>query len=307
MAERPLSRQAVAGAYSDYVVRPERDREELRRTLAAHRSYSAYALGQLQPHLFARSEWWVSRGAQGQALVLHSQGGLGNALFALGTADALDATLRIHPGPRHTFLTCQEHHRHVVLRHYRLAVPESMLRMIVIGDTFRPVEGRARQLSGRDVRDINKLYRADGTPAFYSAENIDDAIYYGAFDGDQLVAVAGTHVVSAGDGIGVVGNVFTRPAYRNQGLGAVVTTAVTRRLLDNCRDVVLSVDPRNAPAVQTYRKLGFRDAGRLIEGPAVRRGLGVAAWLRRRVAGIRGGRFGAEFVKVQAEGEQRER
>ena len=176
-----------------------------------------------------------------------------------------------------------------------------MLRMIVMGATFRPVEGRVRRLAGRDVRKINRLYRADGTAAFYTAENINDAVYYGAFDGDQLVAVAGTNVVSAEDATGVVGNVFTRPSYRNQGLGAVVTSAVTRWLLESCRDVVLSVDPRNAPAVQAYRKLGFRDVGRLIEGPAVRRDWGVAAWLRRRVAAFRGSRYGAELVGVHAE------
>ena len=68
------------------------------------------------------------------------------------------------------------------------------------------------------MREINRLYRADGTPAFYTAQNIDDAVYYGAFDGERLVAVAGTHVVSHHDGIAVVGNVFTHPKYRGRGL-----------------------------------------------------------------------------------------
>lgn len=298
MAERPLSGQATARAYREYMVRPDRDRDQLRNLLGAERAYSAYALGQLQPVLFNRSEWWTGRGAGGQALVLHSQGGLGNALFALGAVEALEAVLRLHPGPRHTFLTCQVQHLDVVRRYYHLSESESMLRLLVDRETFQPVEGQVRLLAGVDVKDINRLYRADGTPAFYTAENIDDAVYYGAFEGDQILAVAGTHVVSAEEEIGVVGNVFTRPAYRNQGFGALVTSAVTSELLRTCREVVLTVDPGNTAAVHAYRKLGFRDVGRLIEGAAVRRDLGLASWLRRRVAALRGRRYGGELISV---------
>lgn len=298
MAERPLPRQAVERAHVDYLVRPVTDREEIRRVLAPHRTYAAYALGQLQPRLFARSEWYMARGAQGYALVLHSHGGLGNALFSLGTADALEAVLRLHPGPRHTFLTCQVHHLETMERHYRLSENESMSRMAVDRETFRPVLGRVRRLTGRDIRQVNRLYRSDGTPAFYTAENVDDAVYYGAFDGNRLVAVAGTHVVSYEDAIAVVGNVYTAPSYRNQGLGTAVTSAVTRELLESSRDVVLSADPRNVAAVRVYAKLGFREVGRLIEGAASRRDLGLASWLRRRAGWLRGRRYGAELVSV---------
>lgn len=298
MAERPLSGQATARAYREYMVRPDRDRDELRDLLGADRSYSAYALGQLQPVLFKRSEWWTGRGAGGEALLLHSHGGLGNALFTLGAVEAVEAVLRLHPGPRHTFLTCQVQHLDVVRRYYHLSESESMLRLLVDRKTFQPVEGEVRRLSGRDVKDINRLYRADGTPAFYTAENIDDAVYYGAFEGDNILAVAGTHVVSEEEEIAVVGNVFTRPSYRNQGFGALVTSAVTSEVLKTCREVVLSVDPRNTAAVRAYRRLGFRDVGTLIEGAAVRRDLGVVSWLRRKLAALRGRRYGGELISV---------
>lgn len=300
MAERPLSRRASGRVYAEYIVRREQDRDELRRMLAPHRMYGAYALGQLQPGLFERSQWWVSRGAGGHALLLHSQGGLGNALFGLGTSEALDALLGLHPGPRHTFLTCQMQHLEVAQRYYKLAdYDENMTRLVVDRETFRAVDGNVRRLDGGDVHKINRLYRTDGTPAFYTAENIDAAVYYAAFDGDHVVAVAGTHVMSADEEIAVVGNVFTQPSYRNQGLGELVTSAVTRELLKSCREVVLSVDPRNGPAVQAYLKLGYREVGRLIEAPAVRRDLAVGAWLRRTMATVRGRRYGAELVSVR--------
>lgn len=299
MADRPLPRGAIARPYADYLVRPARDRDDLRRMLSPHRAYAAYALGQLQPGLFERSAWWVAQGAQGQALLLHARGGLGNALFALGAVEPLEALLQLHPGPHHTFLTCQPRHLETVLRHYQLSERQSLLRMLVDRDSFRPVDGQVRRLAGRHIQEINQLYRIDGTPAFYSSENIDDAVYYGASDGGRIVAVAGTHVVAPDEGIAVVGNVFTHPGYRKRGLGTVVTSAVTRHLLADCREVVLSVDQRNVPAVRAYRRLGYREVGRLIEGSAVRRDLGLGAFLRRRLAGLRGRRYGAELVRLQ--------
>ena len=300
MADRPLPRGATTQAYVDYVVRPLRDPGELRAMLSPHRAYAAYALGQLQPDLFARSDWWVARGAQGQALLLHSQGGLGSALLALGAPEALEALLRLHPGPRHTFLTGQPQQLEVMLRHFHLPQENAMVRLQVDRESFRPVIGEARRLHGSDVRHVNRLYRADGTPAFYTSENIEDAVYYGGYQDGRLVAVAGTHVVTQAESIGVIGNVFTHPAYRGRGLGTLVTNAVTRDVLASCREAVLSVDPGNEHALRAYRRLGFREVGRLIEGPAVRRDMVMGAFVRRRLAALRGRRYGAELVSLPA-------
>lgn len=299
MADRPLRQGIAGGTHVDVLVRPMNDREELRRMLAPYKHYAAYALGQLQPELFARSEWWLARGATGEALLLHSRGGLGSALFALGAVDELEALLRLHPGPRHTFLTCQVHHLEKIARQYLVVEQHSMLRMLADRETFRPAAGTARRLIGNQVRLMNSLYRSEGTPAFYSEQNIEEAVYYAAFAGDRIVAVAGTHVEAPDDAIAVVGNVFTHPAYRGQGLAKLVTSAVTQHLLKRHREVVLSVDPRNEPAVAAYRRLGFREVSRLIEGAAVRRDLGLTTIVRRRVAALRGRRFGAELVSIR--------
>lgn len=299
MADRPLQGRIGARARVDYLVRPLRDVDALRAMMAPHRAYAAYAIGQLQRGLFARSEWYVSRGAGGEALLVHSHGGLGNALFALGAPDALEAALRLHPGPRHTFLTCQVHHLETALRHFRLSERQSMARMLVDRAAFRSVEGSAVRLRGRNVHELNRLYRTDGTLSYYTADNIDDAVYYGTYEDGRLIAAAGTHVVSKEDGVAVIGNVFTHPAYRNRGRAALVTGAVTRDLLASCREVVLSVDPRNVPAVRAYERLGYREVGRLIEGAAVRRDAGAGAFTRRLVASLRGRRYGAELVSLQ--------
>jgi ribosomal protein S18 acetylase RimI-like enzyme len=284
----------------EFVVTPLREREQIRRILEGRRPYAAYALGQLEPGLFRMTEWWLSTSVQNQALVLHSAGGLGNATFMMGEAGALDALLALHPGPRHTFLTCEVSHLDVVQRHFLLDQRQTMIRMQATAETFRPAQGvEVRRLRGDDVREINRLYRTDGVPSFYSARQIDDSVYFGVERDGALVAVAGTHVISNASAIAVVGNVYTHPRYRNQHMAQATTSAVTEQLLKFCREVVLSVDPTNTPAVRSYERLGYSEVERLIEGAAMRRDmLGAATLLRRTVARLRGRATATEIVKL---------
>jgi RimJ/RimL family protein N-acetyltransferase len=285
----------------EFLIRPLHDRAQIRAILEGRRPYAAYALGQLEPALVRMTEWWLSSGARNQSLVLHSQGGLGNATFAMGEATALDALLSVHPGQRQTFLTCEVSHLETVLRHFALEQRQTMIRMQVTPETFRPSQEMAtRRLTGEDARDINRLYRTDGVPSFYSGRQIDDSVYFGVERDGRVVAVAGTHVISSASAIAVVGNVYTHPSYRGQHMAQATTSAVTQQLLQFCREVVLSVDPTNEPAVRAYQRLGYIEVARLIEGAAVRRdATGIPTALRRLGARLRGRRSGGELVRVE--------
>ncbi len=188
-------------------------------------------------------------------------------------------------------------------RYFRLGSHPLMMRMAVDRDGFRPAEARVsgvtvRRLIAADVRRVNWLYNSEGQPTYYSAGHIEQGLYHGVFEDGQLVAVAGTHVISPEESIAVVGNVFTHPAYRGRGYGTLATSATTRALLARCRDVTLTVDPENTPAVRAYLRLGYRDDSRLYEVSVTRRSLtGASAWLSRRLAAWRGRGEDGELVK----------
>ncbi len=301
MAETARGRLLSRERPVEFVVRPLTDRDEIRWLLEPRRPYAAYAIGQLEPMLFPLSHWWQARGDTGWGLLLHAKGGLGNALFVSGEVSAVQALLWLHPGPRQTFVTCEPQHLPAIERHFALTQRQTMSRMAVTKEDFRHVPGNVRRLRGSDVRPINRLYRTDGAPAFYLREHIDGGVYFGAFDGPHLVSVAGTHVVSPEQGIAVVGNVYTHPAYRGQGLATVTTSAVTDIVLRRCREVVLSVDPGNTPAVAAYHRLGYREVCRLVEGSASRKSLfGARHAAGRLLARARGRRYGAELVRAPA-------
>ncbi len=290
--ERP-----TAAARADYIISELTDPAAIRRLLEPHRPYTAYALAQLDPQMFPRNRWYLSAGANGQALLVHTKSPLGRALFALGDATALDAVLSLHPGPRFAFGSLMLEHKPIVSKYFLMTRPKVMLRMTVTSDTFRPAEAAAQRLATSDVSALNRLYSIDGGPTAYRAEHLIDAVYYGVYEGRQLISIAGTHVVSGAERIAVAGNVFTHPRHRGRGLAKATTSAVTQQLLEDCDLVALTVEEENEPAVAVYSGLGYESQCKLHETPIVRKEpIGAASFVRRAIAGWRGRREGKEVV-----------
>ncbi len=287
--------KAAAKQRAEYVVERLADPDAIRPLLEGQRTYAAYALAHLKPRLFLRSEWWHARGPHGQALVVHARSGLGPALVAFGDPQALDALLRLHPGPRLTFATFQLDHQAVAQRHFVLSRQGPSLRMSVSAESFRPATGPAQRLHRADIGAVNALQRSDGF-GFYPASVLDQGVYYGVYDDRRLVAMAGTHVVAPSQGLALVGNVMTHPRYRGQGFGSIATSAVTAELLKTCPDVLLTVDARNEIAIRLYERLGYREECRLIESGTRRKDMIGLASLVRRWRARRRGRPGREVM-----------
>ena len=293
------------------VISRRRDVDGLAAQLQPRRYLAAYALAQLEPGAWERSEWWscVTSGGGGQdglgvmggeAIVCHSLGGLGAATTLLGAADGVGEILALHPGPARTFAICEPHHLGALEGAHELPTQRRMLRMLATRRTFRPVgplTGETLELSGRHVQVVNRLYSSEGGPTRYAREHIEEGCYQGVVAEGRLVAVAGTHSISRRYGISVLGNVFTHPQQRGFGFGTAATSAATAALLRETEEVVLSVDPQNEPAVRAYRRLGYVEVGAIVEASASRRVSGVQTTLRRWLARRRGG--GADEIVLR--------
>jgi RimJ/RimL family protein N-acetyltransferase len=285
------------------LIRPLREPTAIRAILEPRRAYAAYAIGQLAPRLFPFVRCWYGESERGEGLVMHSGGGLGEAMFTMGHRDTVGAILRLHRGPHATFATAQPEHMPALERFFRVTQQTVMARMHVSTATFEPAmvtDGHVRilRLRSSEARAVNRLYNTEGAPTVYSAAHIDGGYYHGVYYDGRLVAVAGTHVVAPEEGVAVVGNVFTHPRYRGRGYGTLATGAATAALLRECRDVVLTVDPKNIPAVRAYWRLGYTEVCRLIEAPVTRRdSFGLGAAIQRTFARWRGRGLGAEIVR----------
>ena len=115
----------------------------------------------------------------------------------------------------------------------------------------------AQPLDDRHLPQLLELYRHEYGNAFVPYQ-LADGVFYGIFDDDALVSVAGTHIIAPEYGVAAIGNVLTIPAYRNRGYGRRVTTAVCADLLARGFDtLVLNVMQSNQSAIRVYERLGF--------------------------------------------------
>jgi ribosomal protein S18 acetylase RimI-like enzyme len=287
-----LERQRTSGgaASQDYHVRSVRDPRIIEAALSEDRPLAAYALGHLERDLLDTADFYIADGPAGTGVVMHARG-MGQTTVLIGAAEAVAAIVSIHPGARRSYLsTATPEQIRLLRRRFRVYDELPMRRMATTRAAFQSVNGEVRRLSGRDVGRLNALYASEGGPSFYRADTIDRAVYFGAFDGQRLTAVAGSHVVAPNASIAVVGNVFTAAEYRGCGLATRTTSAVTEALLARgCSDVVLTVDPKNDPAVHAYKRLGYVFGSVVVEARLQRTDfLGIGPTLRRRAARRRG-------------------
>jgi predicted GNAT family acetyltransferase len=126
------------------------------------------------------------------------------------------------------------------------------------------------RLSVSHVPQLEALYAHGGGDAF-RRRSLELGVFYGVFDQDCLVSVAGTHIVSDNERIAALGNVMTDPDYRGQGLATMATSAVCAELLDRGIELIgLSVSRSNQAAQRVYEKIGFKRGVPFYEGTAIR-------------------------------------
>ena len=260
------------------------DRAVLARRLQDDRYNAAYALAQLDDEAWEFADYYRCRTPNGETIVCHSSGGLGNATTIAGPADGANAILQLYPGYGSTFAIADPHHVAALETVYTFRSITQMARMVVSRQTFRPNGGEAKPMVGAHVDLVNRLYNTEGDPTHYRPDHIADGCYWGVVDEERLVAVAGTHAIGRTHRIAILGNVFTHPRYRGRGHGTTVTSAVTAALLRQVEEVVLSVNPENGHAIRAYEKLGYRHVGDIIEASATRHASTLMTTVRRWIA-----------------------
>jgi GNAT superfamily N-acetyltransferase len=124
--------------------------------------------------------------------------------------------------------------------------------------TFRPVPSEdVVQLSVASLPDMLRLYE-NVVENHFRASQMPLALYFGRYDDGRLVSVAGTHAYSPREHVAVLGNIATASDARNHGHARAVTSRLIQALRERgCATIALQVAADNAPAVATYRQLGF--------------------------------------------------
>jgi ribosomal protein S18 acetylase RimI-like enzyme len=250
-----------------------RAKEEICDFLMQDRLYAAYAVCDLEPALFGQCEWYAAARNGGlTALCLLFTGLPPDRVFLMGSEQDLEPVLAEFLAARKAYVACRPQHLGALSRFYSVGKIEVMSRMVLRPERFTPTDGPVRRLGPNHVHSLQDLYRWYGDVAF-APYQLDQGVFYGIEQDGNLVATAGTHLVSRDYRLGIVGNVFTHPDYRGKGYAEACTSAVVEELLSLSLDVVLNVGQRNKVASGLYRRLGFEAYCSFVETLGVHRDL----------------------------------
>ncbi len=116
---------------------------------------------------------------------------------------------------------------------------------------------RIEALGADDANEILGLYANEPGAAFFLPNMLADQSYVGIREQGELVAVAGTHVLSETKRMAALGGVYTRPSHRGRGLGRAVSAGVIARITDRIDLIGLNTAAANRPARSVYESIGF--------------------------------------------------
>jgi ribosomal protein S18 acetylase RimI-like enzyme len=242
------------------------DKNDIRAILHRDPAWCVYALGDLSPHMFGKTQWFSSEFTPDLSLVLHDYGT--SILFAMGAGsirEALDHVI----WPVH--LQVQRDALDEVARYAEVTSVRLMLRMVWKGAAAPDIPAEATRLGVDDVPALLRLY-ADGdasgeAPDFFYPSMVTDGVFFGVSEGDALVAAAGTHLLSREEGAAAIGNIYTRRDRRGRGMGRLVTSGVLSALA-GVETIGLNVRADNDAALYLYESLGFTRHCQFYEGLA---------------------------------------
>lgn len=246
------------------------DPQDIRPLLRRDPIWSVYALGDLAAPMFPKTKWFTPD----VTLVLKDYGT--NILFAAGTGSIREALDHV-TWPVH--LQVQQDALDEIARFAAIANRRQMWRMqwrdrsITTGRGGTSVPpGQAQRLGTADLPALLHLYgdgKATGeSPDFFYPSMVKDGVFFGVYEGDGLVAAAGTHLFAPEEGAAAIGNIYTMRDRRGRGLGRVVTSAVLDAVKD-IETVGLNVRADNPAALHLYESLGFVRHCPFFEGQAI--------------------------------------
>lgn len=239
-------------------------RQHIRRILESERIWCAYALADLDPAEAERCTWLTNT----EGVVLIYKGFDPAVLFAHGEPDTLHRLFGQVPSDNYQY-TLKEPSRMMLDQWLQPILEARMWRMNLEPGKFPSVStAGVERLGPGDLSAIQRLYeRYPDQPDAFHERQLAMGPFYGIRENEEIISIAGVHIISPWASVAAIGNVFTRPDRRGQGLATRTSAAVVQAVLEQGIDtIVLNVAMVNEPALRCYKNLGFTPYCNYYEG-----------------------------------------
>jgi ribosomal protein S18 acetylase RimI-like enzyme len=258
MLER-VAHAKMVGMPSETLPVPVADRREVLDVFCRHPHLHPYGIADVA-QLWERSRWW--RDGDAVVGVMDLPGSPVPVLYAVSTAS--EATLALLARlasalPPALMCTGPPGLAARLAAVYEPAFVTPYVKMHLSRPDVLPEPAAAVVvLTQQDLPALEVLFATDPLAGdFFHPGLLDTGFYLGMWDGSELVAAGGIHVIDREHGVAAIGNVATHPAQRRRGLARDLVTTLCHRLLDDVPTIGLNVRQDNAAALGLYASLGF--------------------------------------------------
>ncbi len=128
------------------------------------------------------------------------------------------------------------------------------------GPNLEDAGERITKLEEKDISAMLEL-TALTKPGPFISRTIDFGGYFGIFEGEKLVSMAGKRL--SPDPFVEISAVCTHPDFLGNGLSLLVIQRVIEEIRAKGKTPFLHVYPENTPAIKVYSKLGFKERAML--------------------------------------------
>lgn len=258
-------------------VTPNANDDEAYAILAQDLIWNSFALADLEPPLRFYSQFATAQrygGDERAICLIFRHPIIGDVISPFGAEDGLAAILAHVDLPDNPQIQAQERHLPALQHYYQ---PETqwrkMFRMAATPEAPPARQSTPHPVKRMEIADLpalSNLYQQDPEIPF-SASLFSDGLYFGAYDGERIIAAGGTHALVPARRIAVLGHILTALDARRQGYATAITSALMTTLFElGFSPVILNVFEDNTSAFRIYQRLGFQTHCTLVSGKAIR-------------------------------------
>lgn len=118
-----------------------------------------------------------------------------------------------------------------------------------------------RRLSREHLQVIEDFYSFAYPENWFDKRMLETGKYFGCFDDNRLIGIAGIHVYSKEYRVAALGNIATHPNFRGRQIAFKLTSILCADLLKDVDHIGLNVKSDNTAAIKCYQNVGFEVVG----------------------------------------------